>query len=142
MWTIILSGISILVSIIALIISIIKYNQSKRYNAFNALLDIEFQLNSRKLELDTLLKDEEKAYLNGNEDLAKILKKYSESGKENFYNTLDRLAFGILNNYLSESELEKEYRNYILETIKTSPENFNEGSPFRNIKKLNDKWQN
>ena len=71
----------------------------------------------------------------------RIRAKLFNSAKQNYFNALDRLSYCMLKDYFSDRDWRAEYRNVLKNAIDTHPDDFNEASPFRNMKKLNNKWQ-
>ena len=107
-----------------------------------AVLAIETQMNDRKVQLDEQcatyrLKIQE----NLSSDIIKIYGDLFHSAKENYFNALDRLCFCILKEYVKGKDWRAEYRNVLKNCIEAHPDDFNEASQFRNIKKLNNQWQ-
>ena len=116
--------------------------ENKRTDALRIVLEIETQMNSRKLEFDKASREVRESDLNGvSNDKMDILRDYFETVKENYFNSLDRLCFCIQKEYLSDKDWKTEYRNLIHDTIVNYEEDFNEASPYRNIKAINKKWQ-
>ena len=107
-----------------------------------AVLEIETQMNERKVHFDLCssavctakLKDE-------SEDALRIHADLFDCAKESYFNALDRLCFCVLRNYVSDKDWRAEYRNLIKRVIDTYTGDFSEASPFHNIKKLNSRWQ-
>lgn len=57
-----------------------------------------------------------------------------------YLNSLDRLCYCLEKDLLSENELRSEYRDVINRAIKDFKDDFNTGTPYRNIKKVYEKW--
>ena len=107
-----------------------------------AILEIETQINDRKVELDKRSADVRQAELDKlHEEAIKIRDDLYHSAKENYFNALDRLCACILRGYFPEDRWRADYRNSISNVVKTHPDDFNEASEYRNIKALNKKWQ-
>ena len=107
------------------------------------LLEVENQINTRKSELDKVIYE-----INKNIHKNRISKKqlknfenYLNACKENYYNSLDRLCFAILKEYLKEDDLMGEYKTLLKETITNDEESFSVQTPYKNIIKLNNKWE-
>ena len=114
-----------------------------KMNALMAVLEIETQMNERKVHLNQCNADAELAIVkNESKDAIRVHDKQIKSARENYFNALDRLCFCILKDYLSDKDWRADYRNVLMQAITNFPEDFGEASPFRNIKKLNAKWQN
>jgi hypothetical protein len=116
--------------------------ENQRQETLRIVLEIEGQINSRKLELDKSAKSIIESKESGNKILVSQLF-YLGSAQESFLNSIDRLCFCILKEYIPDKDWKSEYRNLIYDT--TRDENFSAyfgaASPYRNIIKLNNKWQ-
>lgn len=114
-------------------------SKDQKLNSLQIVLEIESQMNNRKVEFDKTAKEirENK----DNPDKLEILKDYFNSAKENYFNSLDRLCFCILKKYLLDREWKADYRNLLLKTIETYESDFGEASPYKNLKELNRQWQ-
>jgi hypothetical protein len=64
-----------------------------------------------------------------------------EAAKENYFNSIDRLASLILNGQFPQRELKQDYQDTIKETIRTFPADFTTGTRYRKIVKLHNKWE-
>ena len=105
------------------------------------LLEVENQINTRKSELDKAIYEINKN-IHKNRTSKKQLKNfenYLNAYKENYYNSLDRLCFAILKEYLKEDDLMGEYKTLLKETITNDEESFSVQTPYKNIIKLNNK---
>lgn len=140
---------SLVLSALAIIISIIVVVYTKRNHRLECLkvvLDIETQMNSRKLEFDKTSKDIQLLSISNSDNHTtdeefNILSYYFQTTKENYFNSLDRLCYCIAKKYLADKDWRSEYRNMLRDTIEAFPEDFNEASSYRNIKKINELWQ-
>jgi|GEM_PF-4136844 len=91
------SALAIIISIIVVIYT----NKNHRIECLKVVLDIETEMNARKLEFDKTSK--EIRLLNINPDVnennrdekIEILGNYYETTKENYFNSLDRLCYCI-----------------------------------------------
>lgn len=116
--------------------------ENKRTDSLRIVLEIETQMNSRKLEFDKASREiREAESINASDEKMEILNDYFESVKENYFNSLDRLCFCIRKDYLCDKDWKTEYQNLIHDVVVNYEEDFNEGSPYRNIKAINNKWQ-
>jgi len=115
---------------------------NQKVDSLKIVLEIETQMNSRKLEFDKASKQVREASLNKDTDeKMDILKDYFHATKESYFNSLDRLCYCIDKNYIDDKDWKSEYRNMLHETIATYTDDFNEASPYNNIKNINRKWQ-
>lgn len=64
-----------------------------------------------------------------------------DAAKENYFNSIDRLASLILNGQFPQRELKQDYQEMIKETIRTFPADFTTGTRYRKIVKLHNKWE-
>lgn len=61
--------------------------------------------------------------------------------KENYLNSLERLASSVLNGNFPEKEMKQDYREYITGVVREFPDEFMAGTSYRKILKLYEKWQ-
>jgi hypothetical protein len=116
-----------------------------------AVLEIESQMSSRKVALDHLsreIQELDRALTTAPADQKpnaqekiNLVKPFFESAVENYLNSVDRLCYCILKEYLADRDWKTEYRNNIHEIIKTYQSSFATGSAFRNTIALDAKWQ-
>ena len=107
-----------------------------------AVLEIETQMNERKVHFDECSSKVKLGRVDKiGEEALKIRAELYRSAKENYFNALDRLCYCILREYLSDKDWCAEYREYIHNAVKEFEADFGQASPFRNIKKLDEKWQ-
>jgi hypothetical protein len=115
-----------------------------KVNSLQVVLAIETQMNERKVQFDTIATDIRRmseSTATVNENNVAILTDSFNSAKENYFNALDRLCFCINKGYINERDWKIEYRNMLMNTIKSYESDFLEASPYRHIKDLNRKWQ-
>ena len=117
--------------------------QNQKLDALKVVLEIETQMNSRKLEFDKAAKLIRESDAEGVLDDKKkeILTDYFNATKESYFNALDRLCYCIEKGYISDKDWRAEYRNLIHDVIVNYEDDFGEASPYNNIKNLNKKWQ-
>ena len=119
-----------------------KIEVTLHMSSLMAVLEIETQMNERKVHFDKCSAEVRLGKENKRpEGEMLILADLFNSAKENYFNALDRLSYCVLKDYLADKDWRAEYRNLLQQTIQTHAEDFNEASQFRNIKKLNAKWQ-
>jgi hypothetical protein len=115
---------------------------NQKNDSLKIVLEIETQMNSRKLEFDKASKQIREANLqNESNDNMEILGDYFNSTKESYFNVLDRLCYCIVKDYIQDRNWRTEYRNMIKDTIDNYESDFNVASPYRNMIKINTKWQ-
>ncbi|WP_046006411.1 hypothetical protein [Pseudoalteromonas rubra] len=117
--------------------------ENQKTDSLKIVLEIETQMNSRKLEFDKAAKSVREAKNKGtlDEDALEILGDYFNATKESYFNALDRLCYCIEKDYISDKDWRTEYRNLVHDIISSYEEDFGEASPYNNIKKTNKKWQ-
>lgn len=54
---------------------------------------------------------------------------------------LDRLCYCIEKDYISDKDWRTEYRNLLHDIVSNFEDDFGEASSYKNIKKVNNKWQ-
>ncbi|EPQ9920361.1 TPA: hypothetical protein RUZ21_003392 [Vibrio cholerae] len=111
-----------------------------RLEHLKVVLEIETQMNSRKLEFDKASKDV-RLDEGRSEEKSEILADYLDATKESYLNSLDRLCFCIRHKYLNDKDWRVEYRNVVFNVIQEFPTDFDEASPYVNIKEVNKLWQ-
>jgi len=114
---------------------------NQKVDSLRIVLEIETQMNSRKLEFDKASKQVREEALTQNTDKIEIFGDYLEATKESYFNSLDRLCYCIDKEYINDKDWKAEYRNLLHDTITTYADDFNEASPYNNIKNINRKWQ-
>ncbi len=142
---------SFFTSVVAVYISVNFNKISIKHMSAMTLLEVENQINTRKSELDKVIYEinknihknriSKKQQNRISKKQLKIFENYLNACKENYYNSLDRLCFAILKEYLKEDDLMGEYKTLLKETITNDEESFSVQTPYKNIIKLNNKWQ-
>ncbi|MGA9755553.1 MAG: hypothetical protein WBV23_10475 [Desulfobaccales bacterium] len=119
--------------------------ESNSINRLNALLSLEDNIAERRLRLSEagiklveLGKAKATRELHPGEfDTAEL--RYNEA-KQMYLNGLDRLCYCLDRGLLNEDELRSEYRDVINAAIKDFKTDFQTGTPYRNIKKIYERW--
>lgn len=145
----------IISAIIALIMLIIAVNQLKKLvnqvetaveansiSRLQALLSIEDGIAERRLKLsETGIEVAELGKQKPiDKDKLQIANLRFNEAKQMYLNGLDRLCFCLSKGLLKEDELRSEYREVISSAVKDFSDDFNTGTPYRNIKKVYEKW--
>lgn len=111
-------------------------NQTRE--SLKIVLEIETQLNARKLEFDKA----NKSFLESKDDNEReCISAFIDTTKESYFNALDRLCFCIQKGYVDENEYRPEYRDMIKDTVKQYESDFGPGSAYNHIKQINEKWK-
>lgn len=105
----------------------------------SALLNLEQQIADRRLELSKAGIALSQAKGKGVEEFDAAQLRYNEA-KEVYLNSLDRLCFCVLKDLLHDDDIRLEYRDLIKSTVQMFADDFSLSSPYRNIRKVYDKW--
>lgn len=121
---------------------------NQKNSTLMAVLELESELNKRKESFDkanfelreyNLALESSKKKLN--KDLLEIYSDKIEVSKENYLNSLDRLSYCILHDYLSDRDWRTEYRDTIFEAVDNYKENYDISSRYRNTIDIYNKWK-
>lgn len=118
-------------------------NEANSISRLNTLLSIEDTIAERRLKLsESGIKLAEYEKENDDESQSKFqaLQLEFDEAKQMYLNSLDRLCYCLDKDLLYENELRSEYRDVINRAISDFQEDFNTGTPYRNIKKVYEKW--
>jgi uncharacterized membrane-anchored protein YhcB (DUF1043 family) len=99
------------------------------------VLSLEAEMNDRKEKVDNINNEIEKQNLDNKltQDVRDVYEKFQNAAIENWLNSIDRLCFCIKNNYLIEKDWKVEYRDYIINVVKTFENKFGVASRYKNI---------
>lgn len=114
--------------------------KSNSLNRLNALLSIEQQIADRRQDLSEA--GIAVAELTNSTDEIKIDSaslRFNEA-KQMYLNGLDRLCYCVEKKLLDDDEIRLEYRDIINIAIEDFKDDFQTGTPYRNIKKVYEKW--
>lgn len=120
--------------IAAIFAGVMIYGQLKSAR-WMSLLTLEQDMANRR---DKFLKIKDRLREGG--DDASISSDYVVQ-KENYLNSLERLASSVLNGNFPEKEMKQDYREYITDVVRAFPDKFKAGTSYRKILKLHEKWQ-
>lgn len=114
-----------------------------RMNSLMAVLELEAEMNSRKEKVDIVAFKVRTLAAEGKltDDLKEILSDEQKCSLENWLNSVDRLAYCILKDYLKDRDWRSEYRNYIQSIVRNHEILFGAGSRYVNIIDINNKWK-
>lgn len=117
--------------------------ENQRRDSLKIVLEIESQMASRKVEFDKIAREIKEYNLTQDilEERVDILSEFFDTAKENYFNSIDRLCYCINKNYLDDRDWKVEYRNVLRDLVTNYENDFNAATPYRNIKKINEKWQ-
>lgn len=122
--------------------------ENQKNSTLMAVLELESELNKRKESFDkanfelreyNLALESSKKKLN--KDLLEIYSDKIEVSKENYLNSLDRLSYCILHDYLSDRDWRTEYRDTIFEAVDNYKEKYDISSRYRNTIDIYNKWK-
>jgi len=118
-------------------------NRSLRHSTVVSVVQLETEMNSRKLACDAAAK--ELRFLIDSTDSSPIkieaTMDYLQGCKESWYNAVDRLAFFIIHKYVKEREMRPEYEPYLRSVVAEAAELFTNESPYQNIVTLAKRWK-
>jgi hypothetical protein len=114
-----------------------------RMNSLMAVLEIEAEMNSRKEKVDSIAFKVRTLATEGklSDDLKDVLTDERGCALENWLNSVDRLAYCILKNYLKDRDWRSEYCDYIQNIVRDNEFLFGAGSRYTNIIDINDRWK-
>ncbi|KAF9658346.1 hypothetical protein HBA12_14250 [Tenacibaculum mesophilum] len=122
--------------------------ENQKNSTLMAVLELESELNKRKesfdkanFELREYNLELESSKKKLNKDLLEIYSDKIEVSKENYLNSLDRLSYCILHNYLSDRDWRTEYRDTIFEAVDSYKEKYDISSRYRNTIDIYNKWK-
>ena len=122
--------------------------ENQKNSTLMTVLELESELNKRKENFDKAnfeLREYNLEIENSKKKLSKelleIYRDKIEVSKENYLNSLDRLSYCILHDYLSDRDWRTEYRDTIFDAVDSYKENFGVSSRYRNTIKIYDKWK-
>jgi hypothetical protein len=123
-------------------------SENQKNSTLMTVLELESELNKRKENFDKAnfelreynleIQKSEKSF---NIDLLEIHQDKISVSKENYLNSLDRLSYCILHNYLSDRDWRTEYRDIIFDAIDNYKDSFGVSSRYRNTIKIYNKWK-
>ncbi len=124
-------------------------SENQKNSSLMTVLESESELNKRKESFDKVnfeLREYNFEIANSkkklNKDLLEIFSDKIEVAKENYLNSLDRLSYCIIHNYLSDRDWRTEYRDTIFDAVDSYNEKFGVSTRYRNTVKIYDKWKN
>lgn len=122
--------------------------ENQKNSTLMTVLELESELNKRKENFDKAnfeLREYNLEIENSKKKLSKeLLEIYRDKidvSKENYLNSLDRLSYCILHDYLSDRDWRTEYRDTIFDAVDSYKESFGVSSRYRNTIKIYDKWK-
>ncbi|MEJ1960957.1 MAG: hypothetical protein WDO56_05175 [Gammaproteobacteria bacterium] len=111
--------------------------QQLELSRWNTLLLFEQDMAGRRLRFHDISAELEASAGASTES---IQKRFDEA-RENYFNSLDRLASSILNAHFPDSEMKQDYHEALTEVIRAFPDDFGTGTRYRKIVKLYNRWQ-
>lgn len=123
-------------------------SENQKNNTLMTVLELESELNKRKenfnkvnfelREYDLEVQHSKKKL---SKELLEIYKDKIDAAKENYLNSLDRLSYCILHDYLSDRDWRSEYRDTIFEAVDNYKDNYDVSTRYRNTIKIYNKWK-
>ncbi|GEP52782.1 hypothetical protein FNO01nite_34540 [Flavobacterium noncentrifugens] len=123
--------------------------ESQKNSTLMTVLELESEMNKRKENLDHY-NFELRQYgidVNSNNrelnnDSIDLFQDRIKVARENYLNSLDRLSYCIIHNYLSDRDWKTEYRDVLFDAVDNFSDCYGVSSRFWNTKKLYEKWKN
>lgn len=136
-----LAGLAALVAVDLARKQLINLNRTLRQTVVASVIQLETEMNSRKLQVaEAALKLLKLVENNSPSSEVGIANKHMEACLENWLNSCDRLAFLIVRRYVKESEWRTEYEAYFSTLISNHPNRFRPGTIYNNVCLLAKKW--
>ncbi len=119
--------------------------QANSLNRLNSLLKIESQIAERRQilsEAGLQIVELQNTNIQDSVNAAKFeaAKLRLNEAIQMYLNGLDRLCFCVENGYLTDDEIRLEYRDIIHKALQDHPNEFQAASPYRNIKRVHERW--
>ena len=122
--------------------------ENQKSSTIMTVLELESELNRRKENFDKAnfeLREYSISIQNTNHELnqeiVELISDKINTSKENYLNSLDRLAYCIIHKYLSDRDWRTEYRDVFFDAVDNYNDCFGISSRFRNTKQLYEKWK-
>lgn len=113
--------------------------KSNSIGELNALLALEELIADRRLRLSQAGIAVKECKDKSSESFDSLVLQFDEA-KQMYLNGLDRFCFCVLKGLLQDEDMRLEYREIIKTAIKDFSDDFGTGTPYRNIKKVYEKW--
>jgi hypothetical protein len=112
-----------------------------RLQRTNLLVQIEGRINDARLAVEEACHSMSVSNGSGNQDELSDRSRLYESRKEHYLNQLERLAAETNKNNLDLADMHREYRDTIRSVLRQYPDKFGPGTGFREIVKLNARFE-
>ncbi len=123
-------------------------NDSFRNSTLMTVLELENELIRRKVSWDTESFGLRAYGIEVNSQTTEVNQEHLELlidkenvALENYLNSLDRLAYCIIHEYIADRDWRTEYRDVLFQVVDKKKEQFGVNSSFRNIIKLYNRWK-
>ena len=118
-----------------------QLNTSLRLSSLAVYLQIENEMNSRKMKmLECAEKLNLASELKTKEKRVAHLRNQLEAYLCLYLNGVDRLAFCIRHEYIPETEAYDDYRPYFIEVVTSYPAYFGTDTKYHHVKLIHEKW--
>lgn len=124
------------VALVAAIIGGFIAYRNMKIIILNSLLSLEQDMANRRTKFADIA-----AQMKDNNVPIETLQSSFDEAKENYFNSLDRLASSILNGHFPDLEMKQDYKDVITDVVRTFHNDFQTGTRFRKIVKLYERWQ-
>jgi nitrogen fixation/metabolism regulation signal transduction histidine kinase len=132
-----------LCSVVLVVVGIRQLNNLVKDNSIKTVLEIESLLQQNQTDINRFTSKVRMGDVKGDltDEMREIYKDDKKALMEIYLNTMDRLCYCILRDYLKDRDWKSEYRELLENTIRKNTDKFQAGTHFKNIMKLYDKWK-
>jgi hypothetical protein len=129
-------GIALLALIAAIVGGVLAYRNLKVMR-WGMLLSLEQDMATRRGKFLDIA-----AQMEAHPGASDLQQAQFNEAKENYFNSLDRLASSILNGHFPDSEMKHDYLESFTTVVREYKDDFGPGTHYRKTIKLYEKWQN
>ena len=119
-------------------VNLLKISQQLKITRWNSLLSFEQDMSTRRakfleiaVRLPSITDDQSRT----------MTRLMFEEAKQNYFNSLDRLASCIMNGQFPDEEMRQDYLESITNTVREHHGDFGTATKYRKVMKLYNKWQ-
>jgi hypothetical protein len=139
LWVYACADIIALVALVAAVIGGFIAARNLRSVRWNALLSFEQDMSHRRANFQEIARRIDGSQA-GSADTELLRATFNEA-KENYFNSLDRLASSILSGHFPDKEMKQDYMEVFTLVIRAYQDDFGAGTHYRKAVKLYNKWQ-
>jgi len=146
-----MGGVGAIAAVVVAFVQLRNLNKTLVASNLMATFNIEFELNKRKTRLADIRKENvdvlskfpvRSKWQDEHQVMFDSLEGRRKEALEDYYNIFDRLCYFILRGQLNEEDFRLDFRQMLSDTIRGDAENnFGNGTRFRNMLKLDNRWK-